>query len=299
MKIFVTGGTGFIGRPLVAALARAGHEPVVLLRESEPDPQVKGATWVRGNPLEPGPWQEAVGGCEGAINLAGEPIAGRWTGEKKRNIRSSRILTTRNLVAAIPKFSGFRLFSTSAVGVYGDAGETELTEDSPHGSDFLAGVASEWEAEALKAEGVGAKVVITRFGIVLGPNGGALKELETITKSFLDGPVGGGHQWFSWIHRDDLIRAFLFLLERPDLTGPFNFGAPNPVRQLELAHTLGHLLHRPSVARAPGFAVRLVLGEAADLILFSQRMVPSRLKKEGFVWLFPNLENALGNIFNN
>ena len=146
MKIFVTGGTGFIGRPLVRALVKAGFEPVVLLRESEADPQVNGASWVRGSPLEPGPWQEAVGQCDAAINLAGEPIAGRWTAEKKRNIRSSRLLTTRNLVAAIPKSTGFRLFSTSAVGVYGDAGEAELTEDSPHGTDFLAGVASAWEA---------------------------------------------------------------------------------------------------------------------------------------------------------
>ncbi|GAB4273422.1 MAG: TIGR01777 family oxidoreductase [Deferrisomatales bacterium] len=270
----------------------------MLLRPGERPPVVPtAAERLVGDPTAPGPWQEEVARCDGAVNMAGEPVFGRWDAAKKARIRESRVATTRNLVAAIPAGGGFRLFSTSAVGIYGDAGDRVLDENAPLGTDFLARVAREWEAEALRARDRGARVVIGRFGIVLGRDGGALGQMAKMTRRFLGGPVGAGRQWFSWIHREDLVRAVEFLLARDDLEGVFNLCAPSPVRQIDLARALGRLLGRPSFTPAPKFAVRLALGEFADVVLFSQRMVPARLLEAGFTFRYPDLEGALRDIF--
>lgn len=269
----------------------------MLLRTGEQGlPNAPGLETVVGDPLRPGPWWDGVAECGAAVNLAGESIAGRWTGEKKRRIRDSRILTTRNLVDALPRSTSFTLLSTSAVGVYGDSGERELDEQAPLGSDFLSRVAQAWEAEALKAEAKGARTVITRFAVVLGPNGGALQEMKKASQRFAGGPLGSGRQWFSWIHRQDLLRALSFLLERSDVAGPVNLGAPKPARQADVARAIGSLVHRPSFLPAPAFALRLALGEFADTLLFSHKMLPRRLLAAGFSFDFPDLDQALADI---
>ncbi|MDW7710979.1 MAG: TIGR01777 family oxidoreductase [Deferrisomatales bacterium] len=294
MRIFVTGGTGFVGARLVPFLAEQGHEVSLLLRPVESKEGLPaGVRVTEGDPTKEGPWWDGLRDCDAAVNLAGAPIFGRWNEQKKELIRESRVRTTRNLVTALPAGKPFSLLSTSAVGIYGDAGDRELDESAPLGDDFLAHVARDWEAEAARARGRGARVALTRFGIVLGPGGGALATLEKVTRRFLGGPVGTGRQWFSWIHREDLVRALLFLLERPDQEGVFNLCAPNPVRQLDVARALGRVLRRPALTPAPALAVRLVLGEFADAVLFSQRMVPRRLQAAGFGFLFPELEPAL------
>ncbi|TLM99434.1 TIGR01777 family protein [bacterium] len=298
MKIFITGGTGFIGSKLTNFLHSHGHEVVLLLRPSEARRHLgNGFAKVVGESTEPGPWQEAVCLCDAAINLAGRPIAGKWDKAAKEEIRSSRILTTKNLVDAIPSGSGFRLLSTSAVGYYGDGGEALLDESAPGGSDFLATVARDWETEAMRAADKGAAVAITRFAIVLGRDGGALLELEKVTRRFAAGPIGGGRQWFSWIHIEDLLRALLFLIENPKITGPVNLCSPFAVRQGDFASRLAQKLHRPALLPTPAFALRMVLGEFADTLLFSQRMVPKKLDSAGFAFLYPEMEQALDRIY--
>lgn len=292
MRIFVTGGTGFIGRALVEALVNAGHDPLVLVRSGETRTKVPGAEYVTEDSTGADAFKR-VAECDGAVNLAGEPVKGRWNRVKKKAIRDSRVVTTRNLVDAIPAGCPFTLISTSAQGIYGDAGERDCVESSPLGRDFLATVAREWEEEAKRAEAKGARVVIARFAVVLGSDGGALPELERLTLNHLGGPIGGGNSWFSWIHRDDLTAALLFLLTNPELSGTFNVSSPNPVRQGDFAHLLGKVLHRKASLHTPGIAVRLAMGEEADLVLFSQKTLPGRLTEAGFIWSHPFAEEAL------
>jgi len=298
LRIFVTGGTGFVGSRLVDFLVGRGHQIVLLARPVEVTSTVpSGVALCVGDPMERGPWWDAMADCDAAVNLAGTPIFGRWDAETKRLIRDSRIRTTRSLVAAIPEGRPFTLLSTSAVGIYGDAGDRELDESAPLGTDFLARVAWDWEAEALRAREKGARVALMRFGIVLARGGGAVEQLEGLARKFLAGPVGTGRPWFSWIHREDLVRAIEFLLLQPELDGAVNLCAPNPVRQIDVVRSLGKILGRPAVTPAPAFAVRLVLGEFADVVLFSQRMVPKRLQAAGFRFRFPDLELALADLF--
>ena len=298
MKIMVTGGTGFVGASLIPALMEAGHGVILLVRPGEKRQHTyPGVEVVEADTMEAGAWQKRVEECGGAINLAGAPINTRWSKKNKELIRASRVLTTRNLVATIPENKDFRLLSTSAVGYYGDGGEALLDEGAPPGRDFLASVAKEWESEALVASGRGAKVAVTRFGIVLDRGGGALDKLEELSRRFLGGPLGSGRQWFSWIHRADLVRALVFLLERPEIEGPVNLSSPEPVRQLELMKRLGRALKRPAFTPAPRLAVRLLLGEFADVLLFSQRMDPVRMKEAGFKYQYPTIESALGALY--
>ena len=298
MKIFITGGTGFIGAELVPHLIGKGHEVVLLARPREGLLSFSlNAKGVSGDSSQEGAWQEEVAQCDAAINMAGQPIFGRWDEETKRKILESRIKTTRNLVNAIPRGKPFRLVSTSAVGCYGDAGERILDEQAPYGNDFLSTVAAAWEAQALGAKELGAKVAIARFAIVLARNGGALSQLEKITKWCLGGPLGGGRQSVSWIHRTDLVRALSFLVEHPEIVGPVNLSAPTPLRQKELARALGKKLMRPAITPAPAFAIRALLGEFADTVLFSQRMDSSKLRREGFRFEYPDIAAALEELY--
>jgi uncharacterized protein (TIGR01777 family) len=297
MRVFVTGGTGFIGARLVPFLREKGHQALLLVRPQErKGPIPEGVEVVEGDPSAAGPWWGPVAECDAAVNMAGASIFGRWNDERKRVIRESRLATTRHLVDAIPQGRPFTLVSTSAVGIYGDAGERELDESAPLGGDFLALLAQDWETEARRAAEKGARVVITRFAIVLGAGGGALEQLARVGRLGLAGPVGSGRQWFSWIHREDLVRAILFLLERTEHQGVFNLSSPKPRRQGEVARAIGEVLHRPAILPAPAFAVRLALGEFADAVLFSQRMVPRRLTDAGFDFRFPELEETLREI---
>ena len=188
------------------------------------------------------------------------------------------------------------LFSASAVGYYGFHGDEELTEDSPPGDDFLAGVAVEWEREALKARETGARVVITRFGIVLGPGGGALGQMIPLFRMFVGGPIGSGRQWFSWVHIHDLAEAFVFLLNHREISGPVNLCSPIPVRNRTLARALGKALHRPSIFPAPAFMVKLILGEFGSVILNGQKVFPRRLLNSGFIFQYPHIDEAIESI---
>jgi len=296
MNIFVTGGTGFVGRRLVSRLVGEGHTVTVLSRsERASDRLPHGASFVLGDPTEPGAWQESVKGQDCIINLAGTSLFSRWTPETKKLIRESRIFTTRNVVEAIASGSerDVSFFSTSAVGYYGFHGDKELTEESPAGDDFLAQVAVEWEKEALRAEEKGARVVITRFGIVLGEGGGALGQMIAIFRKYLGGPLGSGDQWFSWIHMGDLVGAFVFLMAHREMSGPVNLTAPNPVRNRELARALGKAMNRPSFLPVPGFMLKLLLGEFGSVLLKGQRVIPRKLLDGGYVFVYPKIDGAL------
>jgi uncharacterized protein len=299
MKILITGGTGFVGAGLSARLRGDGHEITILTRSARSEKTgPRGITYLAADPTVRGPWQEAVGDHDVIINLAGASLFNRWSPEYKRLLRESRLATTRNLVEAIPDRGDKQItfFSTSAVGYYGFRGDEELTEESPPGDDFLAGLAAEWEDVALRAQAKGARVVITRFGIVLGEGGGALSQMVPFFKMFIGGPLGSGRQWFSWIHRGDLAEAFVFLMKHQDISGPVNLCAPNPVRNRDLARALGRALNRPSFMPAPGFMIKLVLGELGSVILKGQKVLPRRLLDRGFVFRYPDIDAALRNI---
>ena len=299
MKILITGGTGFVGTTLTTRLIKDGHEVTILSRSAKRSGEVpRGISYLQGDPTQKGPWQEAIKNHDAVINLAGASIFAKWTEEYKKAIRESRVSTTRNIVEEIPSHppKQFTLFSTSAVGYYGFCGDEELTEESPHGEDFLARMAVEWEGEALKANHKGARVVITRFGIVLGEKGGALGQMIPLFKKYIGGPIGSGRQWFSWVHINDLAEAFAFLMKHPEISGPVNLCAPNPVRNKDLAKALGKVLHRPSFMPAPGFLVKVVLGEFGSVILEGQRVIPRRLLQNGFIFKYPDIYTALQSI---
>ena len=294
MKIFVTGGTGFVGKSLAPSLIRAGHEVTILSRSGKgAEKLLAGASFIEGDPTQKGSWQAAAKDHDVVINLAGASIFTRWTEETKKIIRESRMLATRNLIEAAEGSRIQTLFSTSAVGYYGFHGEEILTEESPPGNDFLAQLAQVWEKEAWKAAERGCRVVITRFGIVLGEKGGALGQMIPLFKKYLGGPMGSGKQWFSWIHIEDLVRAFLFLMDHPEISGPVNFTSPNPVQNKTLANALGRVMHRPAFFSAPGFMLRLILGEFGSVLLAGQRVIPQKLLKSGFQFRYPEIDPAL------
>ena len=299
MKILITGGTGFVGRQLTSQLIAENHEVTILSRSARRPAEVPGGiSYLQGDPTRKGSWQEAIKDHDAVINLAGASIFARWTPEYKKAIRESRVSTTRNIVEGIPSHpeKPFTLFNASAVGYYGFRKDEELTEESPNGDDFLARIASEWEEEAQKADEKGARVVITRFGIVMGEKGGALGQMIPLFKKFIGGPIGSGNQWFSWVHIKDLAQAFTFLIKHPEISGPVNFCSPNPVRNVDLAKALGRALHRPSFMPAPGFMIKLVLGEFGSVILEGQRVIPKRLLDSGFAFEFPDIDKALQEI---
>jgi hypothetical protein len=298
MKIFMTGGTGFVGSFLSRELAENGHDITILTRrEKPPEPAYARISYVTGDPTKEGEWMTKVPEHDWVINLAGASVFGYWTEKRKKEIYDSRILTTRNLVRAVTQGDRHTvLCSTSAPGYYGGRGEEILTEDSPAGDDFLGRVAKDWEDEAFKAREQGIRVVITRFGIVLGKDGGMLAKLVPLFKSYMGGPAGDGSQWLSWIHRLDQARAYMFLFDNPEISGPVNLCAPNPVRNWDLAKALGRVLNRPSFLRAPAFMLHLAMGEMAEVILSGQRMIPKKLLDAGFQFRFPTIDEALADL---
>ena len=284
-----------MGAYLSRELVKLGHEVTILSRREQPSAvQRPGIRLVIGDPAQEGDWMGAAPEHDWIINLAGASIFGRWNAAYKQEIVESRIRSTRNLVIALAGGNRRQLLcSTSAVGYYGPRGDEVLTEESPQDSDFLARLGTEWEAEALKARELGLRVVITRFGIVLGRGGGALGQMAPMFRRFLGGPLGSGQQWFSWIHQGDLARAFSFISEHPEIHGPVNLTAPNPVRNRDLARALGRVLHRPAWLPAPEFMIRLAMGELAESLLTGQRVIPKRLLDAGFKFNFPTIEAAL------
>jgi uncharacterized protein (TIGR01777 family) len=299
MKIFMTGGTGFIGTTLTRELTGKGHEITILARGTENRKLPQGASYLEGNPTVRGPWQERVPGFDALINLAGSPIFTRWNDDIKRDILESRILTTRNLVEAMQPRKGqdISLFSTSAVGYYGFHGDEELEENSPAGNDFLATVAVKWENEAQRAKEFGARVVICRFGIVIGRNGGIMGQLVPVFRRRMGAVLGSGSQWLSWIHELDLANVFAFLLDKKEIAGPLNCTAPEPVRNAEMTRILGEALDVPILLPAvPGFVLKLIQGEFGNVVLEGQRVLPRRLLDAGFKFRFPTFREAVKDV---
>lgn len=300
MKIFLAGGTGFVGRRLAERLLAEGHQLSLLARSARaPLPADGPVRLVAGDGMEPGPWRDAVSGADAVINLAGATIFSRWTERTKRIIRESRILTTANIVATLEadRAPGRVLINSSAIGYYGFHGDEALDETAGPGADFLAGLCRDWENAAGRAAAAGVRTVLVRTGIVLGEKGGALGNMVPLFRAGFGGRLGSGRQWFSWIHRDDLVSAIIFALGRHDISGPVNMCAPGPVRNRDLARTLGAALRRPAFVPVPGLAVRIVFGEFADFILKGQRVVPRVLLDRGFGFAFPDLPAALAEIF--
>jgi len=293
MKIFVTGGTGFIGKKLTQALLKEGHTLFILTRSKTGKTDTENIKYVEGNPSFPGRWQEVIKDCDAIANLVGETIGQRWNDEVKKRIRESRVDATRNVVDAIPEGKNITLISTSAVGYYGFHDDEEIDETFPPGNDFLANVAKDWEAEALKAKDKGARVIITRFGLVIGENGGLLEKLIPIFKSYAGGPIGNGKQWFSWVYIDDLVKAYLFLLHSKELSGAFNITSPKPVRNKEFTKALAKALDVFAIFPIPAFAIKLVMGEFAEYSIKGQRVIPKRLLELGFQFDVPDIYNAL------
>lgn len=296
MKILVTGGTGFLGGPLVEALRADGHDVVVLTRRPARGPGE--VQWAPAAGLDV--WARAFEGAGAVINLAGEPIAeGRWTTTRKRAILASRLEATSAVAAALRAAgaSGAVLLSGSAIGYYGTPGDQPLDESSPGGTDFLATVCREWEHEALEASDL-ARVVLLRTGLVLARGGGALQQLALPFHLFAGGPLGSGRQVMSWIHRDDWIAMVRWALATASVRGPLNVTAPAPVSNREMASAIGRALHRPSFMPAPAFALRLALGEMADaMILNGQRVLPRVAQQSGFTFRYASVHDALAEIY--
>ena len=300
MKILVTGSSGLVGTALVRALARAGHTVCRLVR-----PQSAGGEGAKEGFAVP--WNPATGelggagvGADAVVNLAGASIAGgRWSTHRKELLRASRIDTTRALVNALAKMNARPsvLASASAIGYYGDRGDETLTEDSKPGTDFLAGLAQEWEAEAMKAEALGIRVALARFGIILAREGGALPKMLTPFKLGAGGRLGSGKQWMSWVTLEDVVGGVRFAIENPAVRGAINVVAPQPLQNAEFTKVLAKALHRPALFPAPVFALRLALGEMADaLLLSSLRVAPQMLDKLGYRFLHSDLSAALKNL---
>ncbi len=294
MKITITGATGFIGSRLTKSLLDSGHAIHILGRRRAADlPESVGfSEWKSTNEEPPA---ESLTGADAVIHLAGEPVAQHWTPEAKKRIRASRVEGTRQLVNALSTQSRRPavLVSGSAIGFYGSRGDEVLTEESDPGDDFLARVTSEWESAAELAEALGIRVVRLRTGLVLGKEGGALAKMLPPFRFGLGGRLGSGKQWMSWIHIDDLIRLILFSIENPAIHGPVNGTGPQPVTNAQFTKELAAVLHRPAVLPAPRFALKLALGEMANAVLGSQRVVPTVAQSAGFEFQYPQLRAAL------
>jgi uncharacterized protein (TIGR01777 family) len=301
MKIVVAGGTGFLGRHLCARLASWDHEVVVLTRGASGGTEpARRVTW---NPVDAGGhWVFEIDGADAVVNLAGEGLADRrWTVRRKDVLRQSRIASTRGLVAAIRSATRRPsvFVSGSAIGYYGDADARPLDESFPPGSDFLATLCVDWEAEAHGAAALGCRVVIIRTGVVLARDGGALKKLIPPFLFFLGGPIASGRQYLSWIHRDDWVRLVDWTISRPDVSGAVNATAPNPVTNAEFSAAVGRALQRPSWFRVPRLALRVLVGEMADDVLVGgQRVVPTRALNGGFTFDHQDVDGALRAIVN-
>lgn len=314
MRVFITGGTGLIGRELVERLKERGDVPVVLSRDpvkSRKETLFRDVEFVEGDPSKKGPWQESFDGCDAVINLVGHDIFGeRWNDEVKRKIRESRVLSTQNVVEAMQR-AGSRpvvLVQGSAIGYYGSTGDAEVTETSPPGDGFMSDVCVEWEAAAAAAEALGTRVAIVRTGVVLSREGGALKVLTPVFKWLPGGaaPVGSsgaplparGRQWMSWIHHNDIVGLFLLALDHPDARGPINGTAPGVVRNAEFSRVLAKAVHRPFLPFGPpDFVLKLALGEVAQVVTGGQKVIPAKAESLGYPFRFPELRGAIEDLF--
>ena len=316
MRVFLTGGTGLIGRRIVQRLVDRGDEPIILSRRSDEVRRHRSMRYVRvpqGDPTVRGDWEELVDGADAVINLAGENLfSHRWDEATKVKIRDSRVRATDGIVRAIASASKKPevLVQASAIGFYGTHGDDELTESSPSGWDFLAKVCREWEDAAAPVADQGVRLATIRPGIVLAQGAGALGVMTPIFRWLPGGaaPVGGGghgdlklakgQQWMSWIHLDDIVGLFLMAVDNREATGPINGTAPNPVRNAEFSQALAKAVHRPMLPVGPPDAlIRLALGEIADVVTKGQRVLPTKAQALGYHFAYPDLDSALANLF--
>jgi uncharacterized protein len=301
MRIVIAGGSGFLGSALSAALVADGHDVAILTRKSPlrtpATPRVSHVRWAPDGTA--GAWRSTIDGVDALVNLAGESIAAKqWSPEQKQKLRDSRLLATRSLTSAIRQAARppAVFISGSAVGYYGDRGNETLTETSVPGTDFLAGLAKDWEAAANDVTEV-TRVALVRTGIVLDQNEGALPKMLTPFRMFVGGPLGSGTQYMPWIHRDDWVRLVSWMMSTEGARGPFNLTSPSPVTNAEFSKALGHALRRPSLLPAPAFALRIMLGEMADALLLSgQRALPVRATDLGFSFRYSQIDEALMSI---
>lgn len=300
MKILLTGSTGLVGTALASELKRDGHTVCRLVRPGK-------AKSLRSSDGFDVKWDPATGelggaavGADAVVNLGGASIAeGRWTPERKKELRTSRVDNTRALVSALAKMAARPrvLTSASAVGYYGNRGDEVLREESDAGNDFLGDLAKEWEAEASKAEALGIRVVLLRFGVIFAKDGSALPMMARPFRLGVGGRLGSGEQWMSWITLADVVAILRLALENGAVRGPVNVVSPEPVRNGDFTKALAKALHRPALFPVPAFALRLALGEMADaLLLSSQRVVPERLDKLGYRFVNPDLEGSLASV---
>jgi len=302
MRVIITGGTGFIGRTLAAALQATGYEVVVLSRNpARATGLPAGVRCERWDARSAAGWGSLANGALAIINLAGENLAGagflpgRWTAERKHLIRQSRLDAGKAVLEAVEQAAVKPqvVIQASGIGHYGDRGDAVLTEADSAGRGFLADLTVEWEGSTAGVSAWGVRHVVIRSGVVLSPTEGALYRLLLPYKLFLGGPMGGGRQWLAWIHPADEVAAIRFLMERQEAVGAFNLCAPNPVTYAEFGRVLGRVLGRPSWLPVPAWALRLALGEVASTVLESQRALPRRLLDLGFQFRFPTAEAAL------
>jgi uncharacterized protein len=306
MKIAITGATGLVGTRLVAKLTENQHQIVIFTRNSTktqkifPANNFSNVKIVQYTPQESGIWQEQISGCDAVINLAGEPISERWTPQHKKAILESRQIGTRKLVEAIAKseVKPQVLISGSAIGYYGTSETATFDETSSPGNDFLAEVCQKWEAEAIAVQEYGVRLVIVRIGIVLANEGGALAKMLTPFQVGAGGPIGTGRQWFSWIHRDDLVNIIIEALNRNNMTGVYNATAPNPVKMRDFCQTLGDILNRPSWLPVPEFVLELLLGDGAIVVLEGQQVLPKKTQSLNIKYQYPELKLAIQEIVN-
>jgi uncharacterized protein len=289
-RILISGASGLIGAALIAALEKRGDEVSKLVRRAP-----RNQREIRWDPMQDVP-APLVSGFDAVIHLSGETVAGRWNERKKRRIRDSRVVSTRNLATALAKAHDppKTFVCASAIGYYGNRGDEVLTEESTSGQGFLAEVSREWEAATSPAAQAGIRVVNLRIGVVLSREGGALKQMLLPFRLGLGGKIGNGRQWFSCIHIDDLVAAVLHTMEHSDMRGPVNMVAPSPVTNAEFTKALAKVLRRPAFFAVPGFMVRLAFGEFAEEgLLSSARVLPRKLLGGSFQFQYPDLKSAL------
>lgn len=301
MKIAITGATGFVGSYLVKRLQAEGEQIIILTRNVNhadrvfPKSAFPNVEIISYNSNQSGDWQKVISGCDGVVNLAGASIGeGRWTPERKQEIINSRKIGTQKLVEAIANAEQKPsvLVNASAIGYYGTSETATYEESSSPGNDFLSEVCVAWEAEAQKVKDLGVRLAILRFGVVLGM-GGAIAKMLPVFKLFAGGTIGTGKQWFSWIEVDDLVNLIVAALKQPEIQGVYNATSPNPVRMSEFCHTLGDVVHRPSWLPVPAFALELLMGDAAMVVLEGQKVLPKRTLESGFTYKYPDLKSAL------
>lgn len=301
MKYFITGGTGFIGSHLLSHLTRGSNEIVLLTRSPSRTEQRHSSAvrYVHGNPYEEGAWQKEIDGADVVINLVGKNVfEQRWNKTVKRHILHSRILPTKNIVAAISRAAKKPdvLISASAVGFYGDRQNEIITEESSGGNDFLADVVRQWEGAALAAEQFGIRVAIPRIGLVLEKSGGMIKKMLLPFRLYAGGPIGSGKQFLPWVHMDDVVRGLLYPVEKRNFRGIYNLVSPNPVTMKEFARAFGRELRRPSWVPVPSFVLTALYGEGGKVILSGQRALPKHLEESGYQFSCTDLRDALRDI---